>query len=78
MDVPNAHSIESTHPVVREVVPRMALPQQDNTAPELKLDVKSNEPTQYEASIEPSEAAITAVPLGWRTWTVVFVSAYLA
>lgn len=56
----------------------MALPQEINTTPELKVDVKSNEAAQYEASIEPYEAPIVEVQLGWRTWTVVFISAYLA
>lgn len=55
----------------------MASSEQTNTIQELKVDLKVNDPAPYEASIEQSEAPEVEVLLGWRTWTVVFISAYL-
>jgi len=55
----------------------MTSPQEQKPVEVTKVDVKPNSPAQYEASIEPSEGAIVEVQLGWRTWAVVFISAYL-
>lgn len=55
----------------------MTLTQEADTIESPKAALKSINPASDEQSVEISENAEMEVRLGWRTWVVVFISAYL-